>query len=158
MRRRPGTPSTTSRQTQQQMGNIFEFATNHPWLTSGTIAMALAAIFYELRLKASGFTALSTAQAVRLINQGARVVDIRDQQQFDSGHIVDAINIPAAELADQFEKKLKAAKTIIVVCDTGTRSGKTVATLRRSGHEKAFNLQGGLSTWRNENLPVITSN
>jgi rhodanese-related sulfurtransferase len=139
------------------MGNIFEFATNHPWLASGTIAMALAVIFYELRQKASGFTALSSAQAVRLINQGARVVDIRDQQPFDNGHIVDAINIPAGELADNFDKKFKA-KTIIVVCDTGTSSGKAVATLRRSGHDKAFNLQGGLASWRNENLPVVASN
>jgi len=138
------------------MGNIFEFATNHPWLASGTIMMALAVIFYELRQKASGFTALSSAQAVRLINQGARVVDIRDREQFDAGHIVDAINIPAAELADHAEKKLKASKSIIVVCDTGTRSGQAVATLRRSGYEKAFNLQGGLATWRNENLPVVT--
>jgi len=118
--------------------------------------MALAVIFYELRQKASGFTALSSAQAVRLINQGARVVDIRDREQFDAGHIVDAINIPAAELADHAEKKLKASKSIIVVCDTGTRSGQAVATLRRSGYEKAFNLQGGLATWRNENLPVVT--
>jgi rhodanese-related sulfurtransferase len=156
MRRRPGTPSTTSRYTRQQMGNIFEFATNHPFLVSGTIAMALAVIFYELRLKASGFTALTSSQAVQLINQGARVVDIRDQQHFDTGHIVDAVNIPAAELADHFDKKFKA-KTVIVVCDTGTRSGKAVATLRRSGQEKAFNLQGGLATWRNENLPVVTS-
>ena len=138
------------------MGNLFEFAANHPWLSSATIAMALAVIFYELRLKASGFTALSAAQAVRLINQGARVVDIRDQQKFAEGHIVDAVNIPADELADRFDRKFKE-KVTIVVCDTGTRSGQAVATLRRSGHDKAFNLQGGLSSWRNENLPVVAS-
>ena len=140
------------------MGNLFEFAANHYWLASATIAMALAVIFYELRLKTSGLTALSSAQAVRLMNQGARVVDIRDREKFDAGHIVDAINIPAAELADQLDKKLKSAKPIIVVCDTGSRSVQAVATLRRSGHEKAYNLQGGLATWQNENLPVVTTN
>ncbi len=139
------------------MGKIFEFAANHPFLAAGTIAMALAVLFYELRQKAGGLTSLSSAQAVRLINQGARVVDIREQEQFNSGHIVDAINIPAAELASQVDKKLKKAKSIVVVCDTGTRSGQAVATLRKSGHDNAFNLQGGLAAWRNENLPVVTS-
>lgn len=158
MRRRPGRiQQRLADILKKKMGNIIEFATNHPWLASGTIAMALAVIFNELRLKASGFTALSATQAVRLINQGARIVDIREQKQFDDGHIVDAINIPADELADQFEKKLKAAKTVIVVCDTGSRSGQAVAMLRRSGVEKAFNLQGGLSSWRQENLPVVAS-
>lgn len=158
MRRRPGRIEQQRADILKKMGKIFEFAANHPWLASGTIAMALIVIFNELRQKASKITSLSSAQAVRLINQGARVVDIRDQEQFDNGHIVDALNIPASELATQTDKKLKKAKSIVVVCDTGTRSGQAVAALRKSGHDSAFNLQGGLTAWRNENLPVVTSN
>ncbi len=158
MRRRPGRfqQQPTDRR-KHQMGKIFEFAANHPWLATATITMALAVIFYELRQKASGLTSLSSAQAVRLINQGARVIDIRDQEQYETGHIVDAINIPASELAAHVDKKLKKAKSIVVVCDNGMRSGQAVATLRKSGHDNAFNLQGGLAAWRNENLPVVTS-
>ncbi|MAF82568.1 MAG: rhodanese-like domain-containing protein [Gammaproteobacteria bacterium] len=140
------------------MGKIFEFAANHPWLASGTIAMALVVIFYELRQKAGGLTALSSAKAVQLINRGAQVVDVRDQEHFDAGHIVDAINIPAAELADQADKKLKKSKSIIVICDSGNRSIQAVAVLRRSGYDQSFSLQGGLAAWRNKNLPVVTSN
>ncbi len=140
------------------MGNIFEFAANHPLLASGTVAMALVVIFYELRQKAGEISSLSSAQTVRLINQGATVVDIRDQEHFAAGHIVDALNIPASDLVDLSNKKLKKAKSILVVCDNGTRSGQAVATLRKNGHESAFNLQGGLSAWQNENLPVIASN
>lgn len=139
------------------MGKIFEFAANNPWLATGTIAMALAVIFYELRQKAGGLASVTSAQAVRLINQGARVIDIRDEGPFDAGHIVDAKNIPAAKLEDQLDQKLKKAKSIIVVCDTGSRSGQAVAALRRGGHDNAFNLQGGLAGWRSENLPVVTS-
>ncbi len=139
------------------MGNILEFAANHPWLASGTIAMALIIIFYELSRKAGSVASLSSAKAVQLINQGARVVDIRDQQQYDAGHIIDAVNIPAAELAGQLESKLKKAKAIVVVCDTGTRSGQTVTTLRKSGNDTVFNLQGGLTAWRSDNLPIVSS-
>ncbi|HJP38197.1 MAG: rhodanese-like domain-containing protein [Gammaproteobacteria bacterium] len=139
------------------MDKIFEFAANHPWLASGTIAMALVVIFYELRQKAGGLTALSSAKTVQLINRGAQVVDIRDQEHFDTGHIVDSINIPTAELEKQADKKLKNSKSIIIVCDSGSRSIQAVAVLRRSGYDQSFSLQGGLAAWRNANLPVVTS-
>jgi len=140
------------------MSNILEFAANHPLLASGTIAMALVVIFYELRQKAGSIASLSSAQAVQLINQGGHVVDIREQEQFNAGHIIDAINIPAADLAAQIDTKLKKAKSIVVVCDTGTRSGQAVAALRKGGHENAFNLQGGLTAWQGDNLPIVSSN
>ena len=119
--------------------------------------MALLVMFNELRQKAGSIASVSATQAVRLINQGARVVDIREPAQFDAGHIVDAVNIPAADLAIAIDKKLKKAKSIIVVCDSGTRSGQAVAALRKSGHEATFNLKGGLTAWRSDNLPVVTS-
>ncbi len=147
----------TDRFLHRTMGKILEFATNHPLLASGTILMLLAVIFYELRQKASGLAALSAVQAVRFINQGARVVDIRGQEKYTAGHIVDAINVPEDDLLDKVEQKLKNAKSIIIVCDTGMRSGQAVAALRRSGHSNTFNLQGGLAGWQNENLPVVTS-
>jgi len=118
--------------------------------------MVIAVIFYELSQKTSGLASLSAVQAVRLINQGARVVDVRDQAQFAAGHIVDATNIPAAELTEEVDKKLKGAKFIILVCDSGARSGKAVAALRKAGNEKVFNLKGGLATWQTENLPIVT--
>ena len=46
----------------------------------------------------SGFAALSAMQAVRLMNQGALVLDLRGKEAFDAGHIGDARNVPAAEL------------------------------------------------------------
>jgi hypothetical protein len=106
------------------MEQLIEFSNAHPMLVSGTILMALVVIFYELRMKASGLTAISTVQAVRLINQGARVVDIRDKSQFEAGHIVNSINIPAAELDGEADKRLKSGKSIILVCDNGSKSSQ----------------------------------
>ena len=139
------------------MGNIFEFAANHPLLVSATIGMTLAVLFYELRRKAGAIAALGPAQAVRLINGGAKVVDIRSPESFAQGHIVDAVNIAADDLNDHVDKKLKAAKSILIVCDSGTRSGQAVTGLRRNGNEKVFNLQGGIMAWRNENLPIVSA-
>ena len=139
------------------MARLLEFTNNHPLLVTGTILMALAVIFYELRLRAQGMTAISTAQAVRLINKGGRVVDVRDHEQFAAGHIVDALHIPADELGDGAHKRLKSAKSLILVCDNGSRSGKCVEPLRKAGYENTFSLQGGLGSWERENLPVVKS-
>lgn len=139
------------------MEQLIEFSNAHPLLVAGTILMALAVIFYELRMKASGLTAISTVQAVRLINQGARVVDIRDKAQFDTGHIVNSIHIPAVELDGEGDKRLKNGKSIILVCDNGSKSSQCIGPMKKNGRENIFSLQGGLASWRQENLPVVTS-
>jgi rhodanese-related sulfurtransferase len=139
------------------MEQLIEYANNHPLLMAGTILMALAVIFYELRMKASGLTAISTVHAVRLINQGARVVDIREQTQFDAGHIVNSVHIPAAELDQESDKRLKSAKSIILVCDNGSKSSQCIGPMKKSGRENVFSLQGGLTSWRQENLPVVAT-
>ena len=139
------------------MDQLIEFSNAHPLLVAGTILMALAVIFYELRMKAGGLTSISTVQAVRLINQGARVIDIRDKSQFDSGHIVNSINIPAAQLDGERDKRLKSSKSIILVCDSGSKSSQCIAPMKKSGRENIFNLQGGLASWRQENLPILTA-
>jgi len=139
------------------MEQLIEFSNSHPLLVAGTILMALAVIFYELRMKTGSLTAISSVQAVRLINQGGRVVDIRDKAQFDTGHIVNAINIPAAELDGEGSKLPKKAKSIILVCDNGAKSSQCLAPIKKSGREDVFSLQGGLANWRQENLPVTKS-
>lgn len=137
------------------MDQLLEFVSNNTLLAAGTVAMALAVIFNELRIKASGLTAIPPIQAVRLINGGAKVVDVRDKEHFGKGHIIDAVNIPEAELAAGLDAKLKKAKAVVVVCDTGGKSGHVVAKLRKSGVETVFSLQGGLGAWQRENLPVV---
>ena len=62
---------------------------------------AVAVIVYEVRERVQSFAALSAMQAVRLMNQGALVIDLRGKEAFDAGHIGDARNVPAAELEAQ---------------------------------------------------------
>ena len=139
------------------MEQLIEFSNAHPMLMAGTILMALTVIFYELRIKASGLTAISTTQVVRLMNQGARVIDVRNKDQFDAGHIVNSINIPATELKEEDSKFPKKAKSIILVCDNGSKSSQCLAPMKKSGRENIFSLQGGLVSWRQENLPILES-
>ena len=136
------------------MQEIAEFTANNPWLVSGLIASALAVIFNELRLKSQEVSALSTVMAVRLINDGGSVVDIRDSKKFTNAHIIDAHNIVEKELTQDTSLLDKFKKTILLVCDNGGRSGECATRLRKGGIDRVYSLKGGLQAWQQENLPV----
>ncbi|MDJ0926293.1 MAG: rhodanese-like domain-containing protein [Gammaproteobacteria bacterium] len=138
------------------MGQLIEFTNNNPLLVTGTLLMGLAVLFYELRLRGRQVFEVTTAQAVQMINKGAKVIDLREQKDFAAGHIVDAVNVPTQDLAAGNDRRLKKNKTLILVCDNGIASGRQVEPLRKAGFENAYSLSGGLSGWRRENLPVIT--
>jgi len=138
------------------MGQLIEFINNNALLVAGTVAMGLAVLFYEIRLRANGLTGVSPAQLVQLINNGARIVDVRDEDIFASGHIVGAINLPAADLSVGQAKKIKKDKTVVLICDNGGKSAQFVESWRKDGFQSAFSLKGGLTAWRQDNLPVVS--
>ena len=97
------------------------------------------------------------ADAVRLINKGASVVDIRDAGDFEAGHIVDSQNVTEPDSDGGAGLKLKKNKPVLLVCDNGSRSGRAAGNLRKSGFEQVYSLQGGMQSWRQENLPIVAS-
>lgn len=138
------------------MGQFIEFTNNNPLLVAGTIGMVLAVLFYEIRLRSQGLTAVAPNQAVQLINKGARVVDVRDEAAYAKRHIVDSLNVPQGDVQHRQAIKLKKSKTLLLVCDTGVKSGQCVAPWRNAGFEHAFSLKGGLDAWQRENLPLVS--
>jgi rhodanese-related sulfurtransferase len=138
------------------MDQIIEFIGNHPLIVAGIIASGLAVVFNELRLRMAGATHVSVADAVRLINKGALVVDVRKPEAFATGHIVNARNVALDKLQqgdDAIGKKKD--KILLTVCDTGASAGRAAGALRQAGYENAFSIKGGLLGWRAENLPVV---
>src|SRR5258708_30130472 len=85
------------------MQRLFEFIVHHPYLAGGAVLAAAVVAIYEIRERIQAFAALSAMQAVRLMNQGALVIDLRGKESYDAGHIGDARNGPGAELASPAE-------------------------------------------------------
>ena len=140
------------------MQRLLEFIGNHAWLASAAILAAAAVAFYEIRERMQAFAALSTMQAVRLMNQGALVIDLRGKELYDAGHISDARNVPVAELASQAETLKKwRDKSVITYCDSGANGASGARTLMKLGFTKVFSLQGGLNAWVKDNLPLAKS-
>ena len=99
---------------------------------------------------------LTAAGAVQLINREKGVlIDVCEPDEYAQGHAAGAKNVPLS----QFEAKLGEAvknKTLplILICRTGSRSGRAVALAQKLGYANAQSLGGGLTGWKNANLPV----
>lgn len=133
---------------------IIEFVGNHPMLV-GAFALLLA-LFVRNEVRRGGQT-VTAQQLVELVNrQGAVVLDVRDKQDFNAGHIVDAVNIPHAAVAGRLgELKKYQAKPLVVACKMGQHAGSVGTVLRKAGFENVSRLRGGVAEWRNQNLPVV---
>jgi rhodanese-related sulfurtransferase len=138
------------------MQRLLEYISHHPYLVAAAVAAAAAVAFYEVRERAQAFAALSAMQAVRLMNQGALVLDLRVKESYDAGHIGEARNIPAADLEAQADSLKKwRDKNVITYCDSGTSGAASARLLTKLGFTKVWNLQGGLDAWVKDNLPLI---
>ena len=137
------------------MDRLFEFAGHHPWLAGALALTALLVIAYEMRLRAQSTGAVSPQELIRLMNQGALVLDIRPQEQYAAGHISGARPMPSEQLVKAGDTlKRNKEKPIIVYCDSGSSAPAAVRQLTAQGFTRAFSLRGGLSAWRAENLPL----
>lgn len=136
------------------MDQVFEFIGNHPFLVAAFVL--LLALFIRNETKRGG-KSVSAQQLVDLVNrENALVIDVRDKKEFDSGHIVDALNIPFAALDSRVnELKKHRERPIVVACKMGQHAGTAGAVLRKHGFDNVSRLTGGVTEWRNQSLPVV---
>jgi len=140
------------------MQPLLEYVANHPVLVGATVLLALAALAYEWSRARGGGLSVGPTDAVRLMNQGAVVLDVRSRDQYDAGHLIDARNVPSADLSQSVETLKKyREKPVLTCCETGMTASAAARTLREQGFSKVASLRGGLQAWRAENLPLVRS-
>ena len=133
-----------------------EFVLNHLFLFS-LLAMILGLLIWNLYGNVlSGIKQITPAEAIRLINhEQAVVMDARSSSDFNNGHILNAIHVPAAGLSERGNKLEKFRKqAVIMYCTNGTESAKASRVLMQDGFESIYCLKGGVLAWRNANLPL----
>lgn len=124
------------------------------------IALASAGmLLWPALTSGGGANSLTPPQAVQLINrEKAVVVDVCSPEEFASGHLTNAKNVPAAELENRLTQVVKnKTQPLLMVCASGIRSKRAAATARKLGYAKAYSLAGGMGAWRAANLPVQKS-
>ena len=83
------------------------------------------------------------------------ILDVRTPKEFFQGHIAKAINIDFYSLSfNQELGKLDPAKTYLVYCRTGGRSGAAQKVMLKMGFKKVYNMTGGILAWSKKGLPV----
>jgi len=100
--------------------------------------------------------ALSASAAVQLINrEKAVVVDVGEAEEYASGHVGGAKNVPFSQLEDKLSGAVKnKALPLILVCATGAKANRAVTVAKKLGYEQAQALGGGLKAWKDANLPL----
>lgn len=84
----------------------------------------------------------------------AVLVDVREHDEWDAGHIDGAVHLPLSEVPERLGD-LPEAETLYVVCRSGNRSGRAAAWLNAQGIE-AVNVAGGMLAWAAAGKPMTS--
>lgn len=122
-------------------------------------AIALASggmLMFPALTSGGGAAGLSPTEAVQLINrEKAVVVDVCGPDEFATGHVTGAKNVPLPELEAKLAGVVKNKNLpLVLVCASGMRSRRAVAIAKKLGYENARSLTGGMGAWRSANLPI----
>lgn len=76
----------------------------------------------------------------------AQLIDVREQNEFDNGHILGARNIPVSQLKMRM-KEIRPDKPVYLYCASGMRSGRAAQMLYKKGYKDLYHLEGGFKKW-----------
>lgn len=102
----------------------------------------------------------------KAIEQGARVIDVREPVEYAQGHIRQAVNMPRGVLEMQLNQHPDVAgydnaleriveKPLYLICGTGGRSALAAESLQRMGLSNVYSVGGGMSAWQENKRPVV---
>ena len=139
------------------MNQIIEFSSNHPYLVGLALVLSILLVANEFRLLSRKGVDISPSETVALMNNGAKVLDIRSIELYQSGHILNALHLAFEDFEAKAEALLKPHKDkIIVVYDDHGMVGARASSKLRQLSYKAANLKGGLHAWKADNFPLET--
>ncbi|GAB3791389.1 rhodanese-like domain-containing protein [Virgibacillus kimchii] len=76
----------------------------------------------------------------------AQLIDVREPQEFERGHILGARNIPVTQMKQRLVE-LRKDKPVYLYCQRGSRSARAAQLLRKKGYEDINTLKGGFKKW-----------
>ena len=79
------------------------------------------------------------------------IVDVREQQEFDAGHVPGALHIPLNEVEARMDE-LNKEETIYLICQTGRRSGIAGIQLAEIGFNNVLNVVPGMTDWTKQTM------
>ena len=136
------------------MEQLSTFVMNN-WILFAALLVVIA-LLIKSYISGFGIKNVRPLEAVELINhKDAVVLDVRVDDEFKDGHILNSLHIPVGLLKGRIQELEKyRAQPIVVSCRSGQRAAQACSILRSQGFESIFKLEGGLMAWQNANLPL----
>jgi len=115
-------------------------------ITIGVILVVVIAYIgiNALRLK-KAVTNLTQEQFIEGYRK-AQLIDVREQKEFDAGHILGARNVPSTTLRQRY-KEIRPDLPVYLYCQNTGRSSRAALFLKKRGYNQIYQLQGGFRTW-----------
>jgi len=107
------------------------------------VVVAVILVGYLLFMRGGDVT---SSDARRLVEGGARLLDVRTPEEFAVGHISGAINIPVQELDRRMGEIEPKDRAVVLYCRSGNRSGRAARMLKSAGYVAVHDL-GAMSRW-----------
>jgi rhodanese-related sulfurtransferase len=137
------------------MDRILEFISHHPALAATTGVLLAIVLVYEMRARSESVSSVSPQELIRLMNQGALLLDLRPPEQYQAGHVAGARQMSGDQILKAADTlKRHKEKAVVVYDDSGSLGAAAVRQLVAQGFTRVFALRGGLAAWRADNLPV----
>lgn len=76
----------------------------------------------------------------------AQLIDVREPQEYDAGHILGARNIPVTQLKQRLVE-IRKDKPVYLYCQKSSRSGRAAQILNKKGYKELYQLKGGFKNW-----------
>jgi rhodanese-related sulfurtransferase len=87
-----------------------------------------------------------TEEEFRAGYRKAQLIDVREPNEFEAGHILGARNIPMSQMRMR-SKEIRSDMPVYLYCQSGMRSGRAAQFLRRKGYKELSQLKGGFKGW-----------
>ncbi|WP_027964605.1 rhodanese-like domain-containing protein [Halalkalibacillus halophilus] len=95
------------------------------------------------------YETIELEQVTEYQNDGYTVVDVREEEEYQAGHIEDAINKPLSELREDDLEPLNKKESYVIICETGNRS-QEASDILINNELDVVNVEEGMSTWEGE--------
>ncbi|CAG9619246.1 Thiosulfate sulfurtransferase GlpE [Sutcliffiella rhizosphaerae] len=110
-------------------------------IIGGFIAYSVIMFIYQRKI----LTSLSE-EDFRAGYRKAQLIDVREQKEYEGGHILGARNIPISQLKMRM-KEVRHDQPIYLYCQNTLRSGRAAQMLKRKGYTQLYQLKGGFKRW-----------
>ncbi|AVQ99352.1 YqhL-like protein [Oceanobacillus picturae] len=114
------------------------------FLVIAIVALLVVGVFRYFRQK--NYLKVLTEQQFREGYRKAQLIDVREPQEFDKGHILGARNIPLTQMKQRLIE-MRPDKPVYLYCQSGSRSARAAQLLNKKGYTDIYQLKGGFKKW-----------